>query len=205
MAELKKNTALRWVFKMVDATDGLTPETGVSVTVQVSLDGAAFAGLTGSPSVSEISDGWYYVDVVAGDMNADVVVLKATATGCAQTEEKLYPPVKNVNDLNDFDYTSEAVTIEDNGITAAKIAESGGDALADYVLRRSYANARTSSYGDTLTFRSLIGAVAMLVNKKDASSGSSLVVYHEDDSTTFETSSITSDAASNPITVVDPS
>jgi len=66
-------------FYMVDATDGVTPETSLTVTAEVSHDGAAFGSAAGS--VTEISDGVYQFDASAADMNGDVVVFKFTATG----------------------------------------------------------------------------------------------------------------------------
>lgn len=75
-----KNTALSDLpFYMVDETDGVTPETGLSVTAQVSKDGAAFANAAGT--VTEIGNGAYHFDATAADMNADVCVFKFTATG----------------------------------------------------------------------------------------------------------------------------
>lgn len=76
----RKNVALSDIpFYMVDETDGVTPETGLSITAEVSKDGGAFASAGGT--ATEISDGVYQFDATAADMNADVVVLKFTATG----------------------------------------------------------------------------------------------------------------------------
>lgn len=95
----KVNTAFNWRFKMVDAADFATPKTGLTVTVQVSKAAAAFAGLTGSPSVTEIANGWYTVTVAAGDMNTTDVILKATATGAAQTDEAFYLDDQRTSDV----------------------------------------------------------------------------------------------------------
>lgn len=83
------------------------------------------------------------------------------------------------------------------GITAA-----AARTIADHVLRRSWASAAASSDGDTLSFRSLLGAVAKLVNKV-AVSGSTLTVYKEDDSTSLGTQTLTTDASASPITGAD--
>jgi len=204
MAELEKNTEFVWVFKMVDSTDFATAETGETCTVTVSKDGAAFAALTGSPSVTQISNGWYKVTVPAADMNADVVVLRSTGLVSAPTEEKLYPPTKIVSDLNDFNAGSTNVTLADSHLTSAKIADSFAEKVADILWRRSYNSIRTSSDGDTVSFRSGLGLMAMAVNKRAMSTGT-MTVYHENDSTVFETSSVTGDSGADPITVVDPS
>jgi len=90
MAELRRGVAWTWAFKMVDASDFATPETGKSPTVQVSRDGGAFGASTNS--ASEVGDGWYTVVLTVVETDADIVVLKATASGCAQTDEAFYLP-----------------------------------------------------------------------------------------------------------------
>lgn len=90
-------------------------------------------------------------------------------------------------------------------LTSDALAASFAEKIADILIRRSYASVRASSDGDTVSHRSLLGAIAKLVNKLDASSGSSLIVYHEDDLTPFETSTLTASGIANPITVVNPS
>lgn len=80
-----------------------------------------------------------------------------------------------------------------------------GNMIADHVLRRQYTNARQSSFGDTVLFRSLLGAVGKLVNRW-AISGSTLTVYQEDDSTSTApggTQTITGTAGADPITQID--
>lgn len=87
---VRKNTALSaFMFKMVDATDLKTAETGVTVAATRSIDGAAFGACTNS--VTEVSNGWYKIDLSAGDLNGDVVVLRFTGTGCHPTEIVLTP------------------------------------------------------------------------------------------------------------------
>lgn len=79
---ITKNTALAaFPFLMVDATDLVTPETGLTVTATRSLDGAAFGACANA--VSEIGTGWYKIDLAAGDLNGNTVALKFTATGAA--------------------------------------------------------------------------------------------------------------------------
>lgn len=82
---ITKNTALaKFPFKMVDSTDHITAETGLTVTATRSLDGAAFGACANS--AAEIGSGWYYIDLAASDLNGNTVVLKFTATG-ADTRE----------------------------------------------------------------------------------------------------------------------
>jgi hypothetical protein len=82
--QIKKNTALgAFEFPMYDSADGRTGKTGLTVTGTRSLDGAAFGALTNA--VAEVANGIYKVDLAAGDLNADVVTLKFTATGADAT------------------------------------------------------------------------------------------------------------------------
>lgn len=75
---IKKNTALSgFTFYMTDSTNH-EKATGLTVTAERSLDGAAFAACANA--VTELSDGCYSIDLAAADLNADVVVLKFTAT-----------------------------------------------------------------------------------------------------------------------------
>lgn len=83
-----------------------------------------------------------------------------------------------------------------SGITAT-----AGRFIADHTLRRSWASAAVSANGDTLSFRSLLGAVAKLVNRVGIS-GATLTVYQDDDTTALGEQTLTSDAAAEPITQV---
>lgn len=76
--------------------------------------------------------------------------------------------------------------------------------IADNVLRRSLASAEASADGDTLTFRSALGAAAKLVNRLQATGGN-LLTYKTDDSTVLGTQAITTDASADPITQLDTS
>ena len=77
----RKNTAHNnFSFVMVDNLDHVTPKSGLAVTSERSLDGGAFAATANS--VSEIgATGVYKINLAAGDLNGDVVVLKFTASG----------------------------------------------------------------------------------------------------------------------------
>ena len=77
---MKKNQALaNFPFLMTDSTNH-NPLTGLTVTAQRSLDGAAFASGT-IANMTEVSNGIYQCDLGAGDMNGDTVCLKFTASG----------------------------------------------------------------------------------------------------------------------------
>jgi hypothetical protein len=78
---LLKNAALAaFTFMMTDSTNH-APATGKTVTVQRRIDSGSFAGGTLS-SVTEVGNGLYSLDFAAADLNGDVIVLRATASGC---------------------------------------------------------------------------------------------------------------------------
>jgi len=95
-----------------------------------------------------------------------------------------------------------AAKIGTDAITDVKISAAAGNKIADHVLRRHFSQAEASSDGNTLTFRSLIGAGAKLVNKI-AIGGSTLTVYKTDDATSLGTQAVTTDAGADPITGLD--
>lgn len=87
-SNVKKNQALNnFTFLMTDSTNH-APATGKTVTVTRSIDGAAQAAGTLS-AVTEIANGLYKVNFGAGDLNGNVIVLRATATGCDDTFERI--------------------------------------------------------------------------------------------------------------------
>lgn len=75
-----KGAALaNFTFVMIDETDHASPATGLTVTAEVSKDGGAFAAADNAPA--EMSNGYYKIDLTAGDMNADLVTLRFSAPG----------------------------------------------------------------------------------------------------------------------------
>ena len=89
-----------------------------------------------------------------------------------------------------------------NNTPEATVNAATANQIADHVIRRSWANVEASSDGDTIAFRSLLGAVAKLVNKV-AVSGTDLLTYRDDDSTVLGTQALTTDASAEPITAMD--
>jgi len=93
--------------------------------------------------------------------------------------------------------------LADTGTDGVVLAAAQRNKIADHVLRRSSASAAASSDGDTLSFRSLLGAARKLHNKV-AVVGTTLSIYDETDAgTAAGTQAVTSDAAAEPITAVD--
>lgn len=85
---VRKNTALAaFPFMMTDST-GHAPATGKTVSVTRSIDGGAFGAGTLS-AVTEVGVGIYVVDFASGDLNGNNIILRATATGCDDTFERV--------------------------------------------------------------------------------------------------------------------
>ncbi len=79
---IQKNTALtNFEFLMVDSSRD--PTTGLTVTSERSIDGAAFGACANS--ATELSDGIYKIDLDASDLNGDVITLRFSATGSVDT------------------------------------------------------------------------------------------------------------------------
>ena len=93
---LIKNTAFTaFAFAMYDGNGA--PKTGLTVTAQRSLAGAAFAATANSPT--ELANGFYLITLAAADLNADVVALRFTAPGADPTLITVFPGGEIV-DLN---------------------------------------------------------------------------------------------------------
>lgn len=84
--QLKQSTAYNIPFFMIDATDSITGKTGLSTTVTLSKNGAAFGSAGGS--VTEIGSGWYYLAANTTDTGTlGSLLLHATATGADPWDE----------------------------------------------------------------------------------------------------------------------
>ena len=76
---VKKNAVYNgFTFLMTDSTTH-TPKTGLTVTAQRSIDGAALAACTNT--ATEISVGLYTINLSAADTNGNNILLRFTATG----------------------------------------------------------------------------------------------------------------------------
>lgn len=87
-SNIKKNQSLlAFEYLMTDAITH-SPATGLTVTVNRSIDGGAFAAGTLS-AVTEIGNGIYAVDFGSGDLNGNVITLQATAIGADTAFERI--------------------------------------------------------------------------------------------------------------------
>lgn len=86
---VKKAAAFtKFSFLMTDSTNH-NPATGKTVTATISKDGGSFGSLSSGDSVTEVANGIYEVDLDATDTNANNIILRATATGCDDTFERI--------------------------------------------------------------------------------------------------------------------
>lgn len=80
---VKKNFGLaNFQFPMFDVTGA--GKTGLTITAQRSIDGAAFGACANS--ASEISNGWYVISLVAADLNGTCIALRFSGTGALDTD-----------------------------------------------------------------------------------------------------------------------
>ena len=83
-APVKKNTALgKLNFLMLGSTGLPLAGLGTGVTAQRSIDGAAFGSCANVPA--EINYGVYTIDLTAGDLNGNSIMLRFSATGARDT------------------------------------------------------------------------------------------------------------------------
>lgn len=80
---LKKNTAFNnFQFVMVDSSG--IPKTGLTVSATRSIDGAGFSACANA--VTEISNGWYTINLANTDLNGNDIAFRMTATGAADLD-----------------------------------------------------------------------------------------------------------------------
>ena len=73
---------------MVLNSDHASAATGKTLTGTIQKDAGAFAALTNS--ITEISDGYYMVDLTQAEMNADTINLLFTETDCDDQPYTVY-------------------------------------------------------------------------------------------------------------------
>jgi len=177
----KYGTAATVLFPLIDrdAQDfESTPVTHASGDTQISKDEGAFANT--SNAFAHEGNGIYSLALTATEMEAARIVITIIDQGTKEWED-------------------QAIIISTYGGSSAQHPL---NLVADHVIRRSFQGACDSSDGDTKTGRSLLGAIAKLVNKI-ASSGGTLTVYEDDDTTALFTQAVTTSAGADPISELD--
>lgn len=141
---------------LVDATDGVTPETGITVSaaeVQVSQNGGAFANFAGT--WTEVGAGIYYYTPTSAELNQQgIFVLKVAKTGCRTF-------VDRVQIVTNDPYNNYVVTLlggsigsgtfAAGAITASALAADAGAEIADAVWDEAMAgHTAVGTYGRRL-------------------------------------------------------
>lgn len=86
-APIKKNSALsNFPFQMTDTSGALL--TGLTITSQVSIDGGSFGATVNT--ATEVAYGWYVINLVAADMNGNVIKLRFSSGSAADTDVTLF-------------------------------------------------------------------------------------------------------------------
>lgn len=112
-----RNTAFRYTFPIYDNTGALVPG-AAGLDSEVSIDQGAFADCTNE--ATEIgSSGFYYIDLVAGEMNGYTVSLVVnTSTVDAKPAAAVFYPI----DTTISQLSTNVVSMADNTLTASALA-----------------------------------------------------------------------------------
>tara|TARA_Y100000310_G_scaffold338130_1_gene426935 strand:+ start:291 stop:1097 length:807 start_codon:yes stop_codon:yes gene_type:complete len=194
----------------------LTPESSTSDIQVIGVPGVIYpednATATDLATVDTVVDGIKAVTDVLPDSGA----LSSLATAAALTTvdtvvDGIQTDLDNGTDglgalktlIDAVDTVVDSI-LADTGTDGVVLSSATCNKITDHAWRRSYADIRASSDGDTVTGRSGLGMLAALVNKTSAvTNPGSLEIFHEDDATVFITKTITSDAGAAPITALD--
>jgi len=138
--QIKQSTAVsNLLFLMVDSTDHVTGKTGLSPTVTISKNGAAFAAPTGA--VTEVANGWYQVAANATDSNTlGPILLHATGAAADPTDIVVADVVANLESDTFGLFAGITSVAEWLGLLAGKQA---GDATALTEIRATGAGSGT--------------------------------------------------------------
>lgn len=192
----------------LDEDDGKTAETALSIAqadIRLSKNGGDFAQTENTGGATHDENGWYYLTLDINDTGAKGRLTIAIHKSGALPVWQEYMVLDQVSyDAFVSGTDNFVVDLSTGAISNTSVATSGANMIADHVIRRSFQNACDSSYGDTKTFRSLLGAIAKLVNKV-APNGSNLEIFEDDDSTVLGTQAVTSSASAEVITALDTS
>jgi hypothetical protein len=117
-----KNSAYRVTFPILDA-DGDFVSAAAGLDSEVSIDGAAFADATSEATEIAANSGIYYLDLTAGEMNGDtiVVVVKTSTAGAKTTPLVLYTAARSINDIAYPVVSGRSMDVSASGLVAANM------------------------------------------------------------------------------------
>jgi len=179
MYELKQSSAETITFFVHDsAGDAVTGLTDGSFTKRIKKASGVFGAMT--VTITEDENGWYSIPLSTSHSDTlGLLTVTFTNAGAKQVNLQWRVEAKLIDDLND-------------AVTAPTALEN-----ADALLNRDM-----SAVSDT-TARSPLNALRLLRNKWSVA-GSTMTVTKEDDTTSAWTSTVSSDAAADPVIGSDP-
>jgi hypothetical protein len=195
MLLLKQSTAVDVAIgPFLDSTDGITAETGLTISqadVRLKKNAGNWAQKNQASSATHEENGWYECSLDTTDTNTlGILKLAVHESGAVPVwhdfmvvPAEVYDTLVAGSDNLTVDLTSSAQT-------------SAADALLDR-------NMATGADNGSTTVRTVRQALRFLRNKVSISGGT-MTVTKEDDSTSSWTAAVTTDAAADPITAVDP-
>lgn len=212
MRYLKQSTSVDVpIGPFVDATDGVTAETGLTLTqpdIRLKKNGGAWAQKAAAQTLSHEENGFYEVTLDATDTDTlGLLRLAVFESGAAPVWEDFMVMPANVWDslfgadklqVHADEISAGLITataIATGAIDADAIAADAAAEIADKILGRNIAGG--SDGGRTVT------TALYLLRNKVTISGGTMTVYATDDSTSSWTSAITQ-TAGNPVTASDP-
>lgn len=206
MASLQKNVASQnLAFALVNSSNGgaSTTTSTSSLTAFVTKDGsqASAAGTFTYLGTGE----WNYAPTQA-ETNATNIGFYVTASGNIPFHATIWTDpgvlLSQGTGTNQITLSSGQVTVAtNNDKTGYGLSATGQSSLADAILDRDMSLGVDSGSSSVRTPRQSLRAMR---NKIDASSGTTLLVYKEDDTTVSWTASITASSAANPIVTLTP-
>lgn len=210
-ARLQSSTLYPIMFLLVDSTDHVTGKTGLTPTVTISKNGAAFASPAGA--VTELGSGWYALAGNATDRaTLGDLIIHATGTGADPVDDRyvivafnpflatLGSGVVAASVTGAVGSVTAAVnvgTIAADAITDSEISTAAAQKIADVIFRRTMASIEASANGETLSVESLYGLIAAAF---EASLASTTLTVRKSDGSTLGTKTLTTDAAAVPVT-----
>ena len=180
MEKITQSTEYEYLFKLVNADDDESAETGKAPTVQIRKAGGSF-GPTTNPA-SEIANGWYKVIFTTTEANTlGPMLIEAWATGTNVWSDKV---------------VVEAAV----GAVAVNLDTTQLNKIADTIIRRAMSSVEASATGDTPSQYSLLGAVLKIIGRVEIDGiNEQMVVYETDETTEFFRQDITTDPGAEPI------
>lgn len=208
MATIKQSTTYNRVFLMVLTSDHITGATGKTVTVNISKNGAAFAGAAGT--VTELAFGWYNVALTTTDTNTlKDLAFHCTAASCDPTDfcdevVALDPFTATVNPgaggITASTIAAGAIgstQIAADAIGSSQIAATGAQEIADTLLDRA------DAVEVGLTFRQACRLMAAALAGKVSGAATSTVIVRNAvaDSKNRMTATVDADGNRSAITI----